>query len=106
MRGHRILHRRVIRDQNPVVSLKPTVRLASHRLSHGEVCPARVYPGLASLHLPGLRAPSATQYVAMGREWENLGWAIEDINQYPLKLNAIARLNRERKAGVSDKINS
>jgi hypothetical protein len=39
----------------------------------------------------------------MGREWENLGWAIEDINQYPLKLNAIARLNRERKAGVSDK---
>lgn len=36
----------------------------------------------------------------MGTEWENLGWAIEAINQHPLKLNAIAPLNRERKAGV------
>ncbi len=39
----------------------------------------------------------------MGTEWENLGWEIEDITQYPLKLNAIAGLNWERKAGVSDK---
>jgi superfamily II DNA or RNA helicase len=40
--------------------------------------------------------------LAMGTEWENLERAIEEINQHPLKQNAIARLNREFKAGISD----
>lgn len=40
--------------------------------------------------------------LAMGTESENLELAIEEINQYPLKQNPIARLNREFKAGISD----
>jgi len=40
--------------------------------------------------------------LATGTEWESLERAIEEINQYPLKQNAIARLNRELKAGISD----
>jgi superfamily II DNA or RNA helicase len=55
------------------------------------------------------RLMAYTQYVrettpllAMGTEWENLERAIEEINQHPLKQNAIARLNREFKAGISD----
>jgi len=43
-----------------------------------------------------------TPLLDMGTEWENLERAIEDINQHPLKQNAIARLNREFKAGISD----
>jgi hypothetical protein len=43
-----------------------------------------------------------TPLLAMGTEWETLERAIEEINQYPLKQNAIARLNRELKAGISD----
>ncbi|XFA73620.1 C-terminal helicase domain-containing protein [Thermosynechococcaceae cyanobacterium Okahandja] len=43
-----------------------------------------------------------TPLLAVGTEWENLERAIEEINQYPLKQNAIARLNRELKAGISD----
>ncbi|QZZ19807.1 NgoFVII family restriction endonuclease [Leptothermofonsia sichuanensis E412] len=43
-----------------------------------------------------------TPLLAMGTEWEHLGRAIEEINQYPLKQNAIARLNQELKAGISD----
>jgi len=43
-----------------------------------------------------------TPLLAMGTEWENLERAIEEINQYPLKQNTIARLNREFKAGISD----
>ncbi|MGL5083250.1 MAG: helicase-related protein [Microcoleaceae cyanobacterium] len=55
------------------------------------------------------RLMAYTQYVrettpllAMGTEWENLERAIEEINQHPMKQNAIARLNREFKAGISD----
>jgi hypothetical protein len=55
------------------------------------------------------RLMAYTQYVrettpllAMGTEWESLERAIEEINQHPLKQNAIARLNRELKAGISD----
>ncbi len=40
--------------------------------------------------------------LAQGAEWENLERAIEEINQHPLKQNAIARLNRELKSGISD----
>ncbi len=43
-----------------------------------------------------------TPLLAMGTEWEALERAIEEINQYPLKQNAIARLNRELKAGIGD----
>ncbi len=43
-----------------------------------------------------------TPLLAMGTEWENLERAIEEINQHPMKQNAIARLNREFKAGISD----
>jgi superfamily II DNA or RNA helicase len=43
-----------------------------------------------------------TPLLATGTEWENLERAIEEINQHPLKQNAIARLNREFKAGISD----
>ncbi|UZQ55790.1 phospholipase D-like domain-containing protein [Trichothermofontia sichuanensis B231] len=43
-----------------------------------------------------------TPLLAMGTEWEALERAIEEINQYPLKQNAIARLNQELKAGISD----
>jgi hypothetical protein len=38
----------------------------------------------------------------MGTEWENLERAIKEINQHPMKQNAIARLNRECKSGISD----
>ena len=51
-----------------------------------------------------------TPLLAMGTEWENRSRAIEEINQHPLKQNAIAtrslreiaRLNREFKSGISD----
>jgi superfamily II DNA or RNA helicase len=43
-----------------------------------------------------------TPLLATETEWENLERAIEEINQHPLKQNAIARLNREFKAGISD----
>jgi Helicase conserved C-terminal domain len=43
-----------------------------------------------------------TPILAMGTEWESLERAIEEINQHPLRQNAIARLNREFKAGASD----
>jgi hypothetical protein len=40
--------------------------------------------------------------LAQGKEWEKLERAIEMIHTYPLKQNAIATLNRELKAGISD----
>ena len=40
--------------------------------------------------------------LAQGTEWENLAKAIEEINQYPMKQNAIVRLNREFKGGIRD----
>ena len=43
-----------------------------------------------------------TPLLATGTEWESLERAIEEINQHPLKQNAIARLNRELKAGIRD----
>jgi hypothetical protein len=48
------------------------------------------------------RVRESTPLLATGAEWENLERAIEEINQHPLKQNAIARLNREFKAGISD----
>lgn len=43
-----------------------------------------------------------TPILATGTEWESLERAIEEIHEHPLKQNAIARLNRELKAGISD----
>ncbi|NDJ19886.1 helicase-related protein [Myxacorys almedinensis] len=43
-----------------------------------------------------------TPLLAMGTEWETLERAIEEINQHSMKQNAIARLNREFKSGISD----
>jgi hypothetical protein len=51
-----------------------------------------------------------TPLLARGTEWEHLERAIEEINQHPLKQNAVSRservatasLNREFKAGISD----
>jgi hypothetical protein len=43
-----------------------------------------------------------TPILAQGQDWENLVKAIEMIHNYPLKQNAIASLNRELKAGISD----
>ena len=43
-----------------------------------------------------------TPLLATGTEWESLERAIEEINKYPLKQNAIARLNREFKSGIRD----
>ncbi|TVQ53216.1 MAG: NgoFVII family restriction endonuclease [Spirulina sp. DLM2.Bin59] len=40
--------------------------------------------------------------LATGREWEVLGRAIEEIHEYPLKQDAIARLNRALKSGMRD----
>lgn len=40
--------------------------------------------------------------LARGTEWESLERAIEEIDRYPLRPNAIARLNREFKAGIKD----
>jgi hypothetical protein len=40
--------------------------------------------------------------LARGTEWESLERAVEEINQYYLRPNAIARLNREFKAGIRD----
>jgi hypothetical protein len=48
------------------------------------------------------RVKERTPILAQGLEWENLEKAIEMIHQYPLKQNAIARLNREFKAGIRD----
>lgn len=48
------------------------------------------------------RVKETTPILAQGLEWENLEKAIEMIHQYPLKQNAIARLNREFKAGIRD----
>jgi hypothetical protein len=48
------------------------------------------------------RIRETTPLLAMGTEWENRSRAIEEINQHPLKQNAVARLNRELKAGISD----
>jgi hypothetical protein len=56
------------------------------------------------------RVCETTPLLAMGTEWEHRSRAIEEINQHPLKQNAvatrslreIARLNRELKAGISD----
>jgi len=44
----------------------------------------------------------STPLLALGTEWESLERAIEEINQHPMKQNAIARINREFKAGISD----
>ncbi|MBE9242371.1 helicase-related protein [Synechocystis salina] len=43
-----------------------------------------------------------TPILAQGQDWESLVKAIEMIHNYPLKQNAIASLNRELKAGISD----
>lgn len=40
--------------------------------------------------------------LALGPEWENLKRAIQEIYSYPLRQNAIAKLNREFKAGIDD----
>jgi superfamily II DNA or RNA helicase len=40
--------------------------------------------------------------LAQGQDWENLERSIELMYNYPLKQNAIASLNRELKAGISD----
>ena len=44
----------------------------------------------------------STPLLATGTEWESLGRAIEEINKYPLKQNAIAKLNRELRSGIGD----
>ncbi|AMA10695.1 helicase-related protein [Picosynechococcus sp. PCC 73109] len=43
-----------------------------------------------------------TPLLAQGQTWEQLEQAIEMIHTYPLKQNAIASLNRELRAGISD----
>ena len=43
-----------------------------------------------------------TPLLATGTEWESLERAIEEINKYPLKQNAIAMLNRELKSRIKD----
>lgn len=43
-----------------------------------------------------------TPLLAQGPDWEQLQQAIAQLHDYPLKQNAIARLNRELKAGISD----
>ncbi|WP_353258501.1 helicase-related protein [Prochlorothrix hollandica] len=43
-----------------------------------------------------------TPLLATGTDWKTLEQAIGDLLKYPLKHNAIARLNREFKAGISD----
>ncbi len=40
--------------------------------------------------------------LATGPEWESLKRTVQDIYSYPLRQNAIAKLNREFKAGISD----
>ncbi|MDJ1175452.1 helicase-related protein [Roseofilum capinflatum] len=45
---------------------------------------------------------NTTPILAQGQEWKNLKKAIEMIYNYPLKQNAIASLNRELRAGISD----
>ncbi|GAB4345559.1 MAG: hypothetical protein OHK0047_38920 [Leptolyngbyaceae cyanobacterium] len=45
-----------------------------------------------------------TPLLAMGTEWEHLERAIEEINQYPLKQNAIARLRGCLKSSEASKI--
>ncbi|MFM8296282.1 MAG: helicase-related protein [Microcystaceae cyanobacterium] len=48
------------------------------------------------------RVKEKTPILAQGKDWEMLEKAIELIHQYPLKQNAIATLNRELRAGITD----
>lgn len=73
-------------------------KTVANTLGKGTVA-ARVYERLMS-YVQYIR--EKTPLLATGIEWENLNKIIEEINQYPLKQNAIARLNRELKAGISD----
>lgn len=43
-----------------------------------------------------------TPLLAQGKDWDQLVKAVDLIYQYPLKQNAIATLNREMRAGISD----
>ena len=43
-----------------------------------------------------------TPLLAQGEEWEKLEQAVELVHTYPLKQNAIAALNREMRAGISN----
>ena len=40
--------------------------------------------------------------LATGPEWESLKRTVQDVYSYPLRQNAIAKLNREFKAGIND----
>lgn len=44
----------------------------------------------------------STPILAQGQEWEHLKKAIQMLYDYPLKQNAIASLNRELRAGITD----
>ena len=60
---------------------------------------SRVYERL-SAHV--METEASTPLLALGPEWESLKRATEEIYSYPLRQNAIAKLNREFKAGVRD----
>lgn len=60
---------------------------------------ARVYDRLMA-YVEHIQA--TTPILATGVEWEQLKQTIQDINQYPLRQQAIAHLSRELKAGIKD----
>lgn len=60
---------------------------------------SRVYERLSAYVM---EAEANTPLLASGPDWETLKRAIEEIYSYPLRQGAIAKLNREFKAGVSD----
>ncbi len=68
-------------------------------LGHKRSVAARTYDRLLAY---AQRIRETAPLLAQGTEWENLERAIEEIHRYPLKQNAIAHLNRELKAGISD----
>jgi len=60
---------------------------------------ARTYDRLMA-HAQSVR--ETTPLLAQGTDWETLERAIAEIHQYPLRQNAIAHLNRELKAGITN----
>ncbi|WP_205370354.1 helicase-related protein [Thermoleptolyngbya sp. PKUAC-SCTB121] len=89
-------HKLVTRGAERIAEQTKTV---TGTLGHKRSAAARIYDRLMAYTQ---RIRETAPLLARGTDWENLEKAIEEINQNPMKQNAIARLNRELKAGISD----
>lgn len=82
-----------------VVTIAQQRTSASGALGRTRSVASRVYDRLIAYVN---QAQDTTPLLAQGREWDELKRTIEEIHNHPLKQNAIARLNRELKSGISD----